>query len=51
MSANENKELMQRIFAGLAKGDGQPFRESLAEDFTWTLTGTTVETAARSCDT
>lgn len=41
MSANENKELMQRIFAGLAKGDGQPFRESLAEDFTWTLTGTT----------
>ena len=41
MSAAENKRLMQEIFAGLAKGDGRPFRDSLAENFRWTLTGTT----------
>ena len=39
--AAENKRLMQEIFAGLAKGDGKPFRDSLAEDFSWTLMGTT----------
>jgi ketosteroid isomerase-like protein len=41
MSATENKQLMQRIFAGLAKGDGRAFRDSLADDFRWHLTGTT----------
>jgi ketosteroid isomerase-like protein len=41
VSAAENKRLMQEIFAGLAKGDGRPFRDSLAENFRWTLTGTT----------
>ena len=41
MSAAENKRLMQEIFAGLAKGDGGAFRGSLAENFRWTLTGTT----------
>jgi ketosteroid isomerase-like protein len=35
-----NKQLLQRIFDGLAKGDGKPFVDSLADDFCWTLTGT-----------
>lgn len=38
---NPNKQLLQTIFEGLARGDGQPFRDSLASDFRWTLTGTT----------
>lgn len=41
MSATENKQLMQQIFAELSKGNGKAFRDSLAEDFRWTLTGTT----------
>jgi len=41
VSAAENKRLMQEIFAGLAKGDGKPFRDGLAEDVRWTLAGTT----------
>lgn len=41
MSAAENKQLMRHIFDGLATGDSKPFRDSLAEDFCWTLTGTT----------
>ena len=40
-TASENKRLMQDIFAGLAIGDGRPFRDSLADDFSWTVTGTT----------
>ncbi len=41
MSAIENKQLMQAIFAGLAAGNARPFIDSLAEDFCWTITGTT----------
>jgi uncharacterized protein len=41
MDAADNKRLMQRIFAGLAVGDGTLFRESLADDFCWHLIGTT----------
>jgi ketosteroid isomerase-like protein len=41
MSAAENKQLMQRIFSELAKGNGKPFVESMADDFRWTVTGTT----------
>ncbi|HEY7608163.1 MAG TPA: nuclear transport factor 2 family protein [Alphaproteobacteria bacterium] len=41
MSAAENKRLMQGIFAELAKGNGRPFIDSLADDFCWTLTGGT----------
>ena len=41
MSAIENKRLMQHIFDELAKGNGRPFIDSLADDFCWTLTGTT----------
>jgi ketosteroid isomerase-like protein len=38
---NPSKQLLQDIFAGLAKGDSRPFVDSLADDFSWTLTGTT----------
>lgn len=41
MSAAENKTLMQNIFAELAKGNGKPFRDAMAGDFRWTMTGTT----------
>jgi uncharacterized protein len=41
MSAAENKQLMQHIFAELAQGNDKPFRDSLADDFRWHLTGTT----------
>jgi len=39
--SNPNKQLLQDIFAGLARGDSRPFADSLADDFCWTLTGTT----------
>ncbi len=41
MTAAANKQLMQTIFAGLAAGNGRPFVDSLADDFAWTITGTT----------
>ena len=41
MSSADNKRLMQEIFAALSKGDGKPFRDSLAEDVRWSLMGTT----------
>lgn len=41
MSAAENKQIMQRIFAALAEGDRAPFREALAEDFRWVISGET----------
>ena len=40
-TATENKQLLQYIFAELAKGNGKPFVDSLAEDFCWTIPGTT----------
>jgi uncharacterized protein len=36
-----NKACLQRVFAALAEGDGAPFRDVLADDVAWTLTGTT----------
>src|SRR5882724_1299310 len=39
MTADENKRLMQEIFAGLAVGDGRLFRESLAENVVMRVTG------------
>lgn len=41
MSAAENKELMRNIFAELAKGNGQPFVQSMADDFCWIIPGST----------
>ena len=41
MSAAENKQLMQNIFSELSKGNGKPFVDSLADDFCWTILGST----------
>ena len=41
MSATENKRVMERIFNELAKGNGQPFVDALAEDVRWTIIGDT----------
>jgi uncharacterized protein len=41
MAVAENKRLMQTIFSELAKGNGGPFVEAMAEDFSWTIIGTT----------
>lgn len=40
VTAAENKQLMQRVFAELANGNGQPFMDVLAEDARWTVIGT-----------
>jgi ketosteroid isomerase-like protein len=42
MSTHDNKALMQAIFAALAEGDRAPFRDALAEDFRWIITGESV---------
>ena len=39
MGTAENKKLMQGIFAALEKGDGRPFVDAMADDFSWTITG------------
>ncbi len=36
-----NKQLMQAIFAELAQGNGRPFLDAMADDFCWILTGQT----------
>jgi ketosteroid isomerase-like protein len=41
MSATENKKLMQEIFAALAEGNSRPLVDAMAEDFCWTVSGTT----------
>lgn len=41
MTALENKARMETICAGLAKGDGQLFRDAMADDFVWTIMGQT----------
>jgi ketosteroid isomerase-like protein len=41
VNAAENKELVQEIFAELAKGNARPFVGHMANDFSWTVTGTT----------
>jgi ketosteroid isomerase-like protein len=41
VGAAENKRLMQEIFSELAAGRAQPFREAMAEDFCWTIIGST----------
>jgi len=37
----ENKKLLERVFAALKSGNGQPFVEIMADDFCWTVLGTT----------
>lgn len=41
MSATENKKLLQGVFAELSKGNSQLLLEIMADDFCWTVTGTT----------
>ncbi|MGC1597672.1 MAG: nuclear transport factor 2 family protein, partial [Candidatus Acidiferrales bacterium] len=41
MGGTENKQLLQRIFEELSKGNSEPFVASMADDFRWTVTGTT----------
>ncbi|HYW56565.1 MAG TPA: nuclear transport factor 2 family protein [Polaromonas sp.] len=40
-SAATNKQLMQSVMAELAKGNGQPFVAAMADDFCWTIPGST----------
>lgn len=39
MTPSENKQLIERIFAGLAQGNSRPFVDAMADDFAWTVTG------------
>jgi uncharacterized protein len=41
MSVAENKKLLETIFFQLAQGNPRPFVEAMADDFSWTVTGTT----------
>jgi len=41
MDPAENKALMREVFAELAKGNGAPFIEVLADDVRWSIIGTT----------
>lgn len=40
MTAADNKAIVTAIYDALAEGDGRPFLEAMAEDFTWTAEGT-----------
>jgi uncharacterized protein len=40
-TAARNKAAMQRVFAELAQGNGQPFIDLWADDFCWTIVGAT----------
>ncbi|HEY4678530.1 MAG TPA: nuclear transport factor 2 family protein [Candidatus Angelobacter sp.] len=41
MTAVENKQLLQNIFAELTQGNSRPLVESMADDFRWTVIGST----------
>jgi ketosteroid isomerase-like protein len=41
MNAAANKQIVQRIFEGLAEGNSRPLIEAMAEDFCWDMCGTT----------
>ena len=41
MGTAENRDLVQRIFAGLEIGDGRLLFESMGQDFRWIIPGTT----------
>jgi uncharacterized protein len=34
-----NKQIVEDVFAELAKGNGRPFIDGMADDFTWTMPG------------
>ncbi|HLY92564.1 MAG TPA: nuclear transport factor 2 family protein [Candidatus Angelobacter sp.] len=39
MSAQDNKQIVQAIFAELAQGNSRPLVEAMADDFSWTVSG------------
>jgi ketosteroid isomerase-like protein len=39
MNTSENKQLLQDVFAALARSDARPFVAAMAEDFRWTMVG------------
>jgi uncharacterized protein len=39
MDAAGNKQLMKNIFSELAQGNARPLVEAMADDFSWTVTG------------
>ncbi|MCE9596937.1 MAG: nuclear transport factor 2 family protein [Spirochaetia bacterium] len=41
MNEITNKQIVQKIFSALAKGNSKPFLTTLAENFTWIIPGTT----------
>jgi ketosteroid isomerase-like protein len=41
MNGTENKKMLEEIFSELAKGNPRPFVEAMADDFNWTVTGST----------
>ena len=41
MTAAQNKQLLQKVFAETAKGNGRPFVQALADDVSWTIIGST----------
>jgi ketosteroid isomerase-like protein len=41
MTAAQNKKLMEEIFDELSKGNSKPFGDAMADDFCWTIIGTT----------
>jgi ketosteroid isomerase-like protein len=41
MGESENKHLMQAILSELEKGNGRPLVDAMADDFSWTIIGTT----------
>jgi ketosteroid isomerase-like protein len=41
MTTASNKQLLEHIFSELAKGNARPLVESMADDFSWTVTGAT----------
>ena len=41
MPASQNKRILQEAFAALESGDGKPFVDCMADDFAWTVMGTT----------
>ena len=41
MNTSSNRQIIQQVFDELAKGNGRPFSDCMAEDCCWTLTGST----------
>ena len=41
MTTSDNKQLLQHIFTSLAECDSRPFADAMADDFRWTVIGST----------